>query len=104
MGLVSDGIKYDSLLETVAAFPDISIAVAARVVLNSIGQTSLIFAPYGLPSRDLRAIRPTSRYLARHGLRGYHLWLERKKYEERMPDWKIDSACLKPKKSSFYRL
>jgi hypothetical protein len=104
MGPISDGILYDNLLQTVAAFPDISIAIAARVVFGSVNHTALIFAPYGLPSKDFRRIRPTSQYVARHGLSAYYSWLERKKYEKRLFGWEIDSVCRRPSKSKFYLL
>jgi hypothetical protein len=90
MGLVVDGMRYENLLQSVAAFPDVTVAVAA-CVNNLSDQTTLIFAPYGLPSLDRPLVQPTSRYLATHGLPAYYSWLDRKKYE-RFRDWTIDTV------------
>jgi len=95
MGLVSDGLQYECLLQTVAAFPDTSIAVAARI-FDSAPRTALVFAPYGLPSRRSRIIQPTFAYLARHGVPAFYSWLERKKYEARMRHWRIEIAGQRP--------
>jgi hypothetical protein len=89
MGFVADGARYENLLQSVAAFPDVTVAVAACVQDMS-RRTALIFAPYGLPSRDTPFIQPTSRYLAVHGLSAYYSWLDRKKYNRRFYDWTID--------------
>jgi hypothetical protein len=103
MGPISDGVSYDDLLQTVMGFPDVSIALAARIVAGST-HTALVFAPYGLPSKDFRSVSPTSHYVARHGLSAYYSWLERKKYEKRLLDWEIDSVCRRPSNSKFYLL
>ncbi|MEA2896331.1 MAG: uncharacterized protein QOJ84_1946 [Bradyrhizobium sp.] len=99
MGLVVDGVKYENLLQSVAAFPDVTIAVAA-CVHDPNNQTTLVFAPYGLPSEDRALIQPTSRYLAAHQLGDYYAWLDRKKYEQRLRNWTIDTAAREPLASS----
>lgn len=90
MGLVSDGVQYESLLQAVAAFPDTSVALAVRV-FNPVA--ALVFAPYGLPSRHDRTIQPTFPFLARHGLPEFYAWLDRKKYGARMRTWKVETRC-----------
>jgi hypothetical protein len=95
MGLVADGVKYKNLLQSVASFPDVTIAMAA-CVHDAKTRTALVFAPYGLPSRDQTFIQPTSRFLAAHQLGGYYAWLDRKKYEQRFRNWSIDTAGHEP--------
>jgi hypothetical protein len=99
MGLVVDGVKYKNLLQSVAAFPDVTIAVAA-CVHDAKTRTALVFAPYGLPSRDQPFIQPTSRFLAAHKVRGYYAWLDRKKYEQRFRNWSIDTVGHEPTDST----
>jgi uncharacterized protein len=99
MGLVVDGVQYENLLQSVAAFPDVTVAIAACVDdLND--QTTLIFAPYGLPSLDRPLVQPTSRYLATHGLGAYYSWLDRKKYGRRFHNWTIGTIGRAPSAST----
>jgi hypothetical protein len=95
MGLIVDGARYENLLQSVAAFPDVTVAIAACVHDMS-NESTLIFAPYGLPSRDRPLIQPTSRYLAAHGLGAYYSWLDRKKYGQRFHNWAIDTVGRAP--------
>jgi hypothetical protein len=95
MGALVDGARYESLTQSIVAFPDTTIAAAA--CLHSMKEkTLLIFAPYGLPSLSRRFIRPTSRYLASHGRAAYYGWLDRKKYEQRFQNWTIDTVGCRP--------
>lgn len=104
MGFLADGIRYQNLLESVSAFPDVTVALAACIG-NMNDRSTLVFAPYGLPSQRRPLIRPTSRFLATHGKASYIAWLARKKYEKRLADWTIDDIGHEPLQpaASFYR-
>ncbi|HEU0083208.1 MAG TPA: nucleotidyltransferase family protein [Bradyrhizobium sp.] len=91
MGLLVDGVRHENLYQSVAAFPDVTVAAAA-CVHDIRNRSVLVFAPYGIPSRGRRLIQPTSRYLTAHGLQAYYSWLDRKKYDQRFRDWAIDTA------------
>jgi hypothetical protein len=95
MGPIVDGARYESLMQSVVAFPDTTVAAAA-CVSSMKDETLLIFAPYGLPSRDRPLVRPTSRYLASHGRAAYHSWVDRKRYEHRFQNWTIDTTGCAP--------
>jgi hypothetical protein len=95
MGLIAEGVKYENLLECVAGFPDVTVATAA-CIYDVTEQTTLVYAPYGLPSKDHALIQPTSRYLAAHGKAAYYSWLDRKKYDRRFRDWTISTVAREP--------
>lgn len=90
MGKIVDGVQYSSLYESVASFPDTSVALALCLHHNC-NRTSVIFAPYGFKSLNRTRISPTSRFLKRHGQHAYYSWIDKKQYERRLSNWRIST-------------
>lgn len=103
MGKIVDGASYNSLFESVASFPDTSIAIAF-CLYDDKNAHPIFYAPYGPRSIDRALISPTSFFLERHGRNAYYSWLKKKQYEKRLANWTIKTDAKSPHGSQFYLL
>jgi hypothetical protein len=88
IGYAVDGRRYLNLFHSVTAFPDITVAIAAKINNRSQGQI-FFYIPYGLRVFNERIIRPTPEFFARHSISDYYSWLARKDYDSRLTGWQI---------------
>jgi|GEM_PF-6059865 len=96
-----DGCRHADIFRSVEAFPDVTVAMAVKAI--DVKQRLLSFyIPYGLKFLDQKKIVPTSAYLARHSMKGYRSWVDRKRYESRLLGWELDTAPCSPTENAFY--
>jgi hypothetical protein len=98
-----DGSEYPDIFRSINSFPDITVALAARV-FNFDRKVLLFYIPYGLACFRDEVVSPTPSYLSRHSTAEYQSWIERKFYERRMPHWKIETRAHHTASTTAYSL